>query len=497
MGRRLRQPGTGRLVASAEPVPDAHPAAADLSSWSDRNAQTVRARLAAWDVRSTADRGARHGRPRSRRALACPMTLRPAATALASAGSARSAAPLAARARAQARPSPRARSRPLDDRACGPSVIDTGDHGLTAAGDLRATPRAAGAARRVASPRPTREPGPARARRCLLRPPLGRGAHPLVGRGGSGTHLLRPRCNLSGCAVRCHDSADIVAGRTPGMRSQARTELAEGHAAHCAGDGLARNSQPRVAHPRHAADPGRARPRRGARACAVPLVWNTGTYERLETLRLLDGVVDVYLPDTKYADAEVARRLLRHRRLPRRHARRAARDAPPGRRPRSPTSAASRSGGSWCATSCCPAGSPAAPRRCASSPGSCRRTRSSTSWASIAPPTGRGSDAELCHSVSAGEVSRRPAPCPRGRAAPGGELMMAAVVMLQGTASHAGKSVLAAALCRMLRAPRRSRGAVQGAEHVAQLVRHARRRRDRPRAGGAGARPPAWSRTST
>jgi putative pyruvate formate lyase activating enzyme len=41
----------------------------------------------------------------------------------------------------------------------------------------------------------------------------------------------------------------------------------------------------------------------------VPLVWNTGTFEQLATLRLLDGVVDVYLPDTKYADPQVGRRL--------------------------------------------------------------------------------------------------------------------------------------------------------------------------------------------
>ena len=31
----------------------------------------------------------------------------------------------------------------------------------------------------------------------------------------------------------------------------------------------------------------------------VPLVYNTGGYERVETLRLLDGVIDVYLPDLK------------------------------------------------------------------------------------------------------------------------------------------------------------------------------------------------------
>jgi putative pyruvate formate lyase activating enzyme len=38
----------------------------------------------------------------------------------------------------------------------------------------------------------------------------------------------------------------------------------------------------------------------------VPLVYNTGTYDTIETLRMLDGVVDVYLPDAKYADADVA-----------------------------------------------------------------------------------------------------------------------------------------------------------------------------------------------
>ena len=34
----------------------------------------------------------------------------------------------------------------------------------------------------------------------------------------------------------------------------------------------------------------------------VPVVWNTGGYERVETLRSLEGKVDIYLPDLKYAD---------------------------------------------------------------------------------------------------------------------------------------------------------------------------------------------------
>lgn len=45
------------------------------------------------------------------------------------------------------------------------------------------------------------------------------------------------------------------------------------------------------------------------RGLCVPLVYNCGGYEAVESLRLLDGVVDLYMPDLKYADAEVGRRL--------------------------------------------------------------------------------------------------------------------------------------------------------------------------------------------
>ena len=40
----------------------------------------------------------------------------------------------------------------------------------------------------------------------------------------------------------------------------------------------------------------------------LPVVYNTSGYERVETLRKLDGYVDVYLPDFKYLDAERAGR---------------------------------------------------------------------------------------------------------------------------------------------------------------------------------------------
>ncbi len=41
----------------------------------------------------------------------------------------------------------------------------------------------------------------------------------------------------------------------------------------------------------------------------LPLVYNTGGYDSLETLKLLDGVVDIYMPDMKYSDEKVAEKL--------------------------------------------------------------------------------------------------------------------------------------------------------------------------------------------
>ena len=39
----------------------------------------------------------------------------------------------------------------------------------------------------------------------------------------------------------------------------------------------------------------------------VPVVWNSGGYESVESLRKLEGLVDVYLPDFKYFDGETAK----------------------------------------------------------------------------------------------------------------------------------------------------------------------------------------------
>jgi len=40
----------------------------------------------------------------------------------------------------------------------------------------------------------------------------------------------------------------------------------------------------------------------------IPLVYNTGGYDSLETLKMLDGWVEIYMPDAKYGDSAMARK---------------------------------------------------------------------------------------------------------------------------------------------------------------------------------------------
>jgi putative pyruvate formate lyase activating enzyme len=45
----------------------------------------------------------------------------------------------------------------------------------------------------------------------------------------------------------------------------------------------------------------------------LPLVYNTGGYDSPEALALLDGIIDIYMPDMKYGDSSIARRYSRVR----------------------------------------------------------------------------------------------------------------------------------------------------------------------------------------
>ena len=52
------------------------------------------------------------------------------------------------------------------------------------------------------------------------------------------------------------------------------------------------------------------------RGLRLPIVYNTSAYDALESLRLLDGIVDIYMPDFKFWDRELSLRYLRARDYP-------------------------------------------------------------------------------------------------------------------------------------------------------------------------------------
>ena len=43
----------------------------------------------------------------------------------------------------------------------------------------------------------------------------------------------------------------------------------------------------------------------------LPIVYNTSAYDSLDSLALMDGIVDIYMPDFKFWSRERARRFLR------------------------------------------------------------------------------------------------------------------------------------------------------------------------------------------
>jgi putative pyruvate formate lyase activating enzyme len=123
---------------------------------------------------------------------------------------------------------------------------------------------------------------------------------PLVGRGGSGT-IFFGRCNLHCVYCQNYDISQTDSGQEVSASDLADIML-QVQKMGCENINLVSPTHytPQILDALDLA---------AKRGLYLPLVWNTGTYERLETLQLLDGVVDIYLPDTKYADPPAARRL--------------------------------------------------------------------------------------------------------------------------------------------------------------------------------------------
>jgi putative pyruvate formate lyase activating enzyme len=123
---------------------------------------------------------------------------------------------------------------------------------------------------------------------------------PLVGRGGSGTIFF------SGCSMSCVYCQNWDISTQPGGDEVGTEQLADMmldlQNRGCENVNLVSPTHvvPLVLHALDLAAAG---------GLSIPLVYNTGTYDMLETLELLDGVVDIYLPDAKYADERTAQEL--------------------------------------------------------------------------------------------------------------------------------------------------------------------------------------------
>jgi putative pyruvate formate lyase activating enzyme len=119
---------------------------------------------------------------------------------------------------------------------------------------------------------------------------------------GSGTIFF------SGCNLRCvfcqnHDISWEVQGErvTPERLADMMLEL-QGWGCHNINFVTPEHVVPQILE---------ALPSAIARGLRLPIVYNTSSYDSLDSLRLMEGIVDIYMPDFKVWTAEAARRYLR------------------------------------------------------------------------------------------------------------------------------------------------------------------------------------------
>lgn len=130
---------------------------------------------------------------------------------------------------------------------------------------------------------------------------------PLVGRRGSGT-IFFANCNLR--CVFCQNWPIAHQGRGNQVSEE---DLA----------GMMLQLQERGCHNINLVTPTHVMPNILAatrialgKGLKLPLVYNTGGYETPDIIRLLDGIVDIYMPDLKFMDAEASSHYMRARDYP-------------------------------------------------------------------------------------------------------------------------------------------------------------------------------------
>lgn len=121
---------------------------------------------------------------------------------------------------------------------------------------------------------------------------------PLVGHRGSGT-IFFAHCNLGCLFCQNYDISHGGIGREIGPRALAEMMLQlQAMGCHNINFVTPTHVTPQILE---------ALPIAIEAGLRLPLVYNCGGYESVETLRLLDGIVDIYMPDIKYMDSQPAK----------------------------------------------------------------------------------------------------------------------------------------------------------------------------------------------
>lgn len=119
----------------------------------------------------------------------------------------------------------------------------------------------------------------------------------LVGTGGSGTIFLTG-CNLRCCFCQNYPISQIKHGKVVGGEWLANAML------RLQGEGAVNIN---FVSPTHwTAQIVEAIALARDNGLAIPFVWNCGGYESIEALKLLEGIIDIFLPDAKYSDDALA-----------------------------------------------------------------------------------------------------------------------------------------------------------------------------------------------
>ncbi|MHC4842228.1 MAG: radical SAM protein [Planctomycetota bacterium] len=122
----------------------------------------------------------------------------------------------------------------------------------------------------------------------------------LVGAGGSGT-IFFAGCNLGCIFCQNYDISHLREGQAVTIEQLAAFML-ELQERKC--------SNINLVTPTHSIGPIAAAIESAKKdGLELPVVYNTGGYDSLETLKLLEGFVDIYMPDMKYSDSNISKEL--------------------------------------------------------------------------------------------------------------------------------------------------------------------------------------------